>query len=217
MSPSTDSASLTSKQGKRLALAVIGAPRSAATYVAAHWSAVAAQVLFFATLSYWISSPLIRIAVILASLPIVLKILRPLQSPSVQVRRLPDRGVLVSGRFEQRAIPMHEAIALRSVAIEGNRLLFSIGNGGENDTISLNGDAFSAVDTRALHDMIKAIQDNNEDAFVSIATTNGLRLRLRPHTTAASSIEPKWLHHIMMIGSLSIIVAAYLLRHYFLQ
>jgi hypothetical protein len=217
MSRQSDAGTQAPIQDKTLFLAAIGAPRSAKTYLAIQWGAVVAQLVFFVAISHWVASPTLRIALILASVVVSLKLLATLRPPSLQVKRQTDSGVRVSGQFEQRYIPMHQAIAMDSVAIEGNRLIFRTQAGNTSGTVSLNGDAFAVVGIRTLHDLTDAIFDGDAETFASIAGANHLKLRQRPRATGVSSIEPRWLHAAMLIGSLGIIALFYALRHYFLQ
>lgn len=213
MSGQDDTKTKTSDQEKALLLAAIGAPASTRKYLAIQWGSVVAQLVFFVAMSHWIASPPLRIALIIASVVVALKLLARFRPPSLQVQRRADKGVRVSGQFEQRYIPMHQAIALQSVAIEGNRLTF---RAQVNDAFSLKGDAFAVIGTQALHDLTSAIIDGDADTFASIATANNLNLRQKPRAIAVSSVEPKWLHLALLAGSLGIFALFYVLRHSFL-
>lgn len=204
---------------KTLFMAAIGAPRSAKKYLAIQWGAVVAQLLFFVALNHWVASPPLRMALILASVVVSLKLLGRLSPPSLQLqlRAQSKSGVRVSGRFEQRHIPLHKATAMTSVAAEGNRIVFHVQGENGNETVSLNGEAFAALGTRTLHDLASAMLDRDTDAFASIAEANNLKLRRKPREIGVSSVEPRWLHLALLIGSMAIIVAFYTLRHYFLR
>lgn len=206
-------------EGKTLFMAAIGAPRSARKYLAIQWGAIVVQLLFFVALNQWVASPPLRLTLILASVIVALKLLGRLSPPSLQLqsRAQAGSGVLVSGRFEQRHIPLHKATALKSVAVEGNRIIFHMEGENEGETVSLNGEAFAALGTRTLHDLASAMLGRDTDAFVSIAEANSLKLRQKPRTIGVSSIEPKWLHLALLIGSMAIIATSYALRHYFVR
>lgn len=217
MNGSGDVQAQTLAEGKTLFMAAIGAPRSAKKYLAIQWGAVVAQLLFFVALNHWVASPPLRMALILASVVVSLKLLGRLSPPSLQLRAQSESGVRVSGRFEQRHIPLHKATAMTSVAAEGNRIVFHVQGENGNETVSLNGEAFAALGTRTLHDLASAILDRDTDAFASIAEANNLKLRRKPRAIGVSSVEPRWLHLALLIGSMAIIVAFYTLRHYFLR
>lgn len=219
MNGSGDVHAQTLAEGKTLFMAAIGAPRSAKRYLAIQWGAVVAQLLFFVALNHWVASPPFRMALILASVVVSLKLLGRLSPPSLQLqlRAQSESGVRVSGRFEQRHIPLHKATAMKSVAAEGNRIVFHVQGENGNETVSLNGEAFAALGTRTLHDLASAMLDRDTDAFVSIAEANRLKLRRKPRAIGVSSVEPRWLHLALLIGSMAIIATFYTLRHYFLR
>lgn len=216
MNGQSDARTQTPTQEKTFLLAAIGAPRSTKKYLAIQLGSVVAQLLFFVAISHWVASPPLRFVLIITSVIVSLKLLARLRPPSLQVQRRADKGVRVSGQFEQRYIPMHQAIALQSVFIEGNRVVFRTQANDAGEAVSLNGDAFAVIGTHALHDLTRAIIDGDADTFASIAGANNLKLRQRPRATGVSSIEPKWFHHALLIGSLGIIALFYVLRHAFL-
>lgn len=219
MNASSDPRAQMRAQGGALFMAAIGAPRSMSTYLALQWGALTAQLLFFIALNRWIASPPLKFVLLIASVGVGLKLLSGRGPPSLQLRSRGQAGdgVRLSGRFEERHIPAHKPAKLQSIALEGNRLVFRVQDNDAGGTVSLNGDAFAVLGTRALHDLAGAMLEGDADAFTSIAKTHRMKLRQKPGTTGVSSIEPKWLHLALLVGSLGIIALFYALRHQFLR
>lgn len=217
MSDAVDHPQPAAVASRLLALMLVGAPESPKRYLAMQWGALTLQIAFLMGVRHWIATPQLRLAAIALSLVVSVRWLGARRPPSLQLRRPPGKGALLSGHFRERRLALHEAVTPVSADLVDGVLTFRIHRDGMPETLSLRGDAFGRIPPAAMLALSNSVLAGDETALLSDARPLGLSIRERPRVIGVSSIEPRWLAPTLLAGSATLGLMAYLIHHFFLR